>query len=144
MPKVLLFVPCEKVIVDRDNTLSLISVLETITINIPRSEQANLPKGAAVPLRWYALSLWRREPEDEGRRYEQRTRFVRDGDDLLPVNVQPIPFLVAYKTFRNVVTLNGFPIVPEGECLIRLAIREAGQGIWREVAEYPIYVSRPA
>jgi len=59
MPKLLIFAPGEKVIIDKtDNTVSIIGILGGF--NVPTLGEENVvPEGAALPLRWSLLyGVW--------------------------------------------------------------------------------------
>ncbi len=141
MPNILMFAPCDKVILSQeDNSPSLISILETVTINIPVAV-TELPPETHVPMRWSIFSLWRRTAEDEGKLYQQRTQLVLPNGEVATESL--IDFRLMAGTQRNIVSIFGFPIAPPGQCSLKLSLREASQGDqWREIADYPINVSR--
>ncbi len=140
MPKLLLFVPCAHSIVDQDeNTLSLVSILEGLTT----LAAPPLPEDAQAPIRWSIVTVWLHTPEDEGKAYEQLTQVVLpDGNVTAPAT---LPFQMTSRTHRNRVAVFGFPISQPGECMVRLSLREVGDGNeWQVVAEYPIMVAHQA
>ena len=140
MPKLLLFAPCANSVVDQEEkTLSLISVLEGLTL----SAAPPLPEDAHAPIRWSIVAVWLRTPEDEGKTYEQLTQVVLpDGKVTAPAT---LPFQMTRRTHRNRVAVFGFPISQPGECLVRLSLREVGDGHdWQVMAEYPIVVAHQA
>jgi hypothetical protein len=70
MLKLIMFAPCEKVIVNKsDNTTPLITLLERVSIVISESVEGKLPADAAIPFRWTAFALLRSE-ENESDQYE--------------------------------------------------------------------------
>src|SRR5882724_3495333 len=83
MPTLLLFAPCEKVIIAHDNkTVSLITVLQDIVMAFPASLQ--MPETIAVSLRWCWFAMWQKQAEDEGKRYEQEINLCApDGTVVL-------------------------------------------------------------
>jgi hypothetical protein len=65
----LLFAACEKVIIDQDNNVSLISLLQDLKVDIPEGERPPAEKqGAVVALRWSALAMWLKTEQDAGER----------------------------------------------------------------------------
>lgn len=144
MPKILLFAPCEKVIVDeKENTVSLISILESVQIPIPMSHDAKLPGNVEIPSRWYLLSIWQRE-ENDAEQYEQRAEIVLpDGRSINPHST-PIKFPPHSRNARNVIQVGAWPLSVKGHCLVKLSIREVKpESQWREVTTFPVYVDRP-
>jgi hypothetical protein len=139
MLELLVFAPCEKIIIDDDDKLtSMIVLMEAVDIRKPD----DFPPDAVVPMSWNILCLWHRPREVEAEiRYEQRIDLLRPDGEV--VGNSEVSFVVGnkFRNFRNKVRMNGFPVGVEGECRIKLFLREAGESIeWREMATYPIVV----
>jgi hypothetical protein len=138
MPKLLLFAPCDRVIIDEaSKTLSLITILEQVESPAPPSTNV------AVALTWFAVALWQRLPEDEGKTYEQRTYLVQpDGSKTLEGSAS---FRLTERTHRVLSRTHGFPISQAGDYLLTLALREKDAGEeWVTMAEFPIRVIHTA
>jgi len=144
MPKLLLFAPCEKVIVDREtNNTSLISLLESLNIQVKRSETDKIPPDAQIPLPWHILTLWQSEPGDESKTWEQRV--LVDLPQALDVTLK-IAFEPGKPNYRNILSIVGFPIrsiLNLDRCMIKLFIREEEGRSWELKAEYPIAIRHP-
>ena len=79
MLKLLIYAPCEKVIVANDETVSVISLMESISVNIG----GEMPADALAPIRWSVLSLWKRDQEiQEPIDIEERTDVLRPDDTV--------------------------------------------------------------
>src|SRR5439155_6711910 len=81
------FAPCEKVIVDKDNNISLISLFQELTVEIPASEQ-RLPDGKVpvLGIKWSILSLWQKDDDDPGdREYDERFHLIDPAGQPLPL-----------------------------------------------------------
>lgn len=143
MPKLLVFAPCEKVIVnEQDHVSSLIALLEMLTLQIPEGE--DLPAGTAVPLSWYIFALWEKEVGDDERRFEQRTELLTPAGENVLGGVTDLTFHADKPKLRVVAAVAGFPVIPLGTASLRLSFREVGDGNdWTPVAEYPIIIARP-
>lgn len=140
MPRLLMFAPCDKVIISQeDNSPSLISILENININIP-AFGPNFPRIANLPIRWHIFTLWSHVPEDARKLFQQRTQLVLpDGQSKIE---QTIEFRMVASTQRNVVGMFGFPVLPPGQYPLRLSLRESGQiDGWNDVAEFPVSIT---
>jgi hypothetical protein len=136
MPKLLYFVACERILLgDEEKTTSLISLLEQIKVPKPPENVGDAQAG----LQWRIVSAWHNLPEDEGKRYEQRTWVVSpNGAELMQASIE---FAMTNTiNHRNTVKVFGFPLVPEGEYLVKLSIREVGSNNWVDIADYPIAV----
>ena len=138
MPKLLLFLPSQKTVLDqRDNSFTLISTIETITAQIT---EGDMPANAALPLSWEISTVWYQIPEDQGKTFEQRVQLIGpDGAALLEVQAV---FQMGFRTQRNLGVVPGFPVGQSGEHQLRLSLREANSlENWTTVAEYPILIS---
>ena len=76
MPRLLMFAPCQKAIIDQqDQSISMISILTGIKAQ-PLPDDQNratpVPPNAAAPFKWAAVSVWLRQPDDGDRTFEQR------------------------------------------------------------------------
>jgi len=140
MPKLLLFAPCEKVIVAQDgNTVSLITILQELTISVPPDVQ--IPADAKVPMQWYGFSLWQKQPGDEGKRYEQQIELA-DPDEGIVVSASS-QFELTAPAHRILAIFSGFPVGQFGEYMLRLYLREEKESEEkREVASFPLTVKR--
>lgn len=139
MPKLLLFLPCERVIVSREGPLSLITLLEGVNITMPPEEYAGLPNDAIIPQLWHVVAKWNREENEEPQHWEQRVQVAAPDGRISTDSVTSFD-LAANQSMRNVLAVNGFPIKPLGVCKLTLFLRSAGEDdeAWREIATYPI------
>lgn len=138
MPKLLIFAPCQKVIVGQDSATSLISITEGFVIDV----QESVPKDAALPMTWSILTLWHKEGEsEENRIYEQRIESELAGAEKKAVDVtQEFVISKEFRNTRNVVEIQGFPIGLPGELVLKLSLREKGQEDWLPIAEFPLEI----
>jgi hypothetical protein len=136
--KLLFFVACEKVIVGEDDHLtSMIGALERVTVQV----LADIPTDAAMPFRWNAVAMWRRERDfTTPQTYQQRIDILRpDGEQA---GGGEVSFAVsnAHSNFRNVMNVPGIPVGVPGICRIKLSIREKEDDEWIESGDYPIEI----
>src|SRR5271157_362574 len=75
MPKLSIFALCEKVIMDKEDRASLISLFNTISAQILPTNQA-IPSNAVAPKEWYVYTSWETEPEDIGKEYRQVVQLL--------------------------------------------------------------------
>ena len=77
MPRLLLFAPCERVIINtEDNNVTLMTVLSEIGVSWPSSAMDKLRDTPRLLTRWQVIASWLREPGDEGREFEQICELV--------------------------------------------------------------------
>lgn len=132
MPRLILFAPCENLIISSGNQVSLISVLEGITLALP--ETLGIPTGATVPMRWFVLMTWEREPTDDGKEYECYVEAAH-------IRSQILRFRLVTPLHRVVVQLMGFPLI-FGGLRLRAFMHEVGGGDFVVVGDYPLEVHR--
>lgn len=136
MPRLLLFVPCERVIVEEGaNTVSLIALLSDITVSVPPSKP--LADDAVTPLRWYSLAIWERAEDDENKQFEQRVALT---DPSGKIRLEALaPLNIGKGSHRSIGALNGFPIGIPGRLELALFLREQ-KGEWKQITAYPLKV----
>jgi hypothetical protein len=140
MPRLLLFAPVQKIILDRDeNTLSLIGFIEMLTLPPVSVEAPAPPEDAISPMQWAVSAIWLQTDEDEGKQYEQRVRLIKPNGGMTVDGLTP--FRMTHRTLRNNVRVNGFPVTPEGDYTLTLELREA-DGEWMMITDYPIRLQR--
>lgn len=145
MPTLLMFAPCEKVIVSNDNTCSLITLVEVVRIGVLDSPTETLPEGAAIPFNWAIFTLWKPTDEERGRRFQQMVHLIAPSGEAVLEAPAEFEFEPDKRTHRVMSRVMGFPILPAGEYNLKLSLREAGQeNVWREITEYPILIIRHA
>lgn|SRR5579871_758471 len=134
MPRLILFVPAERVIIDdQDRSLSLISIMSGVKIQLVRPNEQPAP-GTAVPLRWSVLSLWKQESNDEGKSFEQRLQlFMPDGS--VPFDLTT-PFNMREQNYRIRNDVFGFVVSTPGLCRLVVSLREVGHDAWTEFSAY--------
>ena len=140
MPRLLLFAPCEKVIVDQNsNTISLISILQDFAVHVPPNVEVS--EKAQVPFRWRALAIWHKQGEDEGKRFEQEVIFINP--EGRSVGSATSFFEMSRPYHRTVADFPGFPISIFGLYEVKLYFREDREGEEKvEVASFPFSISR--
>jgi hypothetical protein len=135
MPRLILFAPCEKVIIEQGSGgASLISLLQEL-----KASAKELPKpGQTVANQWNVVAIWRKLGTDTVQEFEQRVTLEDPGGiNAFDLRTQFQMTKDYHRTFGNIA---GFPIGVEGEYTLRLFVREVGAERWDERANYPIHV----
>lgn len=138
MPRLLIFAPCEKVLVDEQSqNISLVGILDLVSVFIP--PESTIPADIILPLQWKIFTLWLHTPGDDGKKFEQRTYLtVPDGTEGAEMIV---PFEFSTKKHRITAPVANFPVAQEGDCFVHVALREVGQDQeWQEIAAFPLTV----
>jgi hypothetical protein len=136
MPRVLIFVPCERVIFGiGDQSSSLIVIIN----NLQFHTQA-VPTNVVQLSRFSVFSHWYRSSGDEGKTFEQRVALAYMDENPVLENVTS--FQMPEQLHRIVVNFTKFPAMKIGEYALTLSIREQGEAQWsRSLASYPINVT---
>ena len=138
MPKLLLFAPCEKVIIDHDNnTVSLISVFQQVQFQVP--DNSGLPEKAALPMQWYMLSMWKKEEGDTDQEFEQRFLLRGENNETILESVAAWHFAPEIEVHRHTIRTLGLPLGHPNLELV-LFFRRVGEE-WREIATYPFTIT---
>src|SRR5437016_1067839 len=140
MPKLLLFAPCEKLIIDEQKNPTLICILQRISVTLPPNVQ--LTKELLAPREWDICTIW--EP-GEG---DSKDTFSQHIEIILPDGSNSQLSATGEFTFqentlhRNNIHINGFPIGLAGEYRIKLWL-ESGNTKQTVVGPvtYPIIVT---
>jgi len=134
MPRLLIFVPCEKVIVGEDKSLHLISVLESWKVSLDEVP----PENAAFAMRWDIFTLWYRLPEDEDKEFVQTCDLIAPSGQI--AFTSELSFRMTALTHRNTVNVFGMPI-SRGDYEVVLYLSERGAEKDRaRVSVYPLRV----
>jgi len=138
MPQLLIFLACEKVITSTEGTITAVTILERLDINLPA--EAKLPERAAVPMYWSTLTVWHWVPEDEGLVFEQTVQMVTASGEVA-MHSGPTDIKVTSEKPRFRVTeINHQVPITDGNLTLKLMIREKDKE-WIVKAEYPIEVA---
>lgn len=130
MPKLYIFALCEKVIIDKEDKVSLISLFNNISAQIlPAAPE--IPTNAVAPKEWWAFSSWEIQPEDIGKEYCQIVQLLYPNGEpfLAPIRIKFSPEIG--KTHQQV-TVNGmgFPIGQEGIYTMKMWLEHGGSTIF--------------
>ncbi|HYL90519.1 MAG TPA: hypothetical protein VEU32_17345 [Burkholderiales bacterium] len=141
MPKVLAFLPCDKVTIEEGSkNVSISGVLETIHVMVPPNTPAP-PPNAAIPMNWAIYELWQGDPSDTGQFESKAVMEDPAGKQIMegPVcqwNVITSPVLRA----QNIGRVAGFPISVQGKYKLKLLFRRVGEQVFNEVVSTSIHL----
>jgi hypothetical protein len=139
MPRLLIFAPCEMLVVGQDNTVSLVRLLSDITLtNIPNI----VPEGTAVPFRWFIFAEWSMSDEDRQQHWEQKVTLLNARNEDKFSNTAEFDPQNQSEKHRMIAVLGFIPILAAGDYRLQIAFREIGSADWVEAHFYPIKVIR--
>lgn len=137
MPRLLVFVPCQKVMIDQDGSASAISIIQDLQVGVP-TKLLPLSKEAGAPLNWNVLSLWDRADE-ERTSFAARVRLILPSGRIAVESISEHNFENFTKRYQRVIgNVQGFPIGEPGELSLILGIRLDGEAGFSDIATYPI------
>ena len=139
MLKLLIYAPCEKVIISDDQTASIISVMETVNVNVA----AEIPPDALAPLRWNIISLWRKDEEiSDPIEIEERTDVLRPDGSVATGGTTKFTVTTEHLMYRTLLQLAIFPIGQQGIIKMKCRIRQVNpETEWTDFAEFPVLVT---
>ncbi len=140
MLKLLIFAPCEKVIIGEGGQSSVIGVIEMIRLQVTDEP---IPSDALIPFRWGFLTLWNRgESVEEPIKYQEQVRIFRP--DETDTGFQADAEFEVNMNFKNFRQHNDnipvFPAGMEGRYELRLFLRRAGEEAWEEHGRFPVII----
>lgn len=141
MPRLLIFLPCEKVIVSKEGPISLITVFEAYNVALPEEEYTKQPDDAVLPSPWHVFTKWIRDDNEELQLWEQRIQVSAPDGRISTDTTMPFD-LVANPGISNIVRIDGLAIKPLGRFEITLSLRKGGENdaAWQKIASYPLIV----
>jgi hypothetical protein len=120
-------VACEKVISDKSEVPSLISLFSKLTVNVP--EGIEIPRDAATPKEWAVFTIWETEPGDEQQEYFQCTQLLYpDQSQFGDTSRTKIP-VELNKRGQVTIQIIGFPIGQAGEYTVRTWVERNGERV---------------
>jgi hypothetical protein len=144
MPDLILFVPCEKAVVDTfSNELSLFGVMDEVRPLIDHEEEPSRnekePPFTLAP--FFVVTLWRRKPNEEALSVEQIVEMAApDGR-----TVQLFPPITVQLTSRNNRIVQGTPVITVrlmGEYRLRLKCRFGNEEWQEDYAHYSFMLGK--
>jgi hypothetical protein len=137
MPKLLAYLPCEKVVIeDESKNVSVLSILETVTVTMPQGAPAP-GEHASIRMPWAIFALWQRDRDESGE-FESKSALVSPGGELL-VETPVAKLSFGANTRQQVVNrMTGFPIWTPGACQLRLMVKTSRDADFRELANVVI------
>ncbi|MFY9618479.1 MAG: hypothetical protein WAM70_19550 [Pyrinomonadaceae bacterium] len=138
MLTLLIYAPCEKVLIGEDQIASLISIMETVGVNVT----AEIPADALAPIQWSVFSLWKRNEEvREPIEMEERTEVFRPDGTLATGGTTTFTVSNEHVFYRSLVRIPLFPIGLHGFVKVKCRTRRTNpETEWTEFAEFPLFV----
>jgi hypothetical protein len=141
VPKLLIFAPCEKVIISTDqNTPTLISILTELRgeIEPTDAQTAQVPdEEAQFPFRWGIFVMWHREESEASQGFEQTLHLISPKQKRMID--QTVSFVVEKANHRIITNLPSVPIGVPGLWTLNLYVRPKGEPLPNEpLATYPL------
>jgi hypothetical protein len=125
MPRLLIFAPCEKVILDNQRSAHLIGLLQQWkSERMPGVPEEPIPENAAAPTPWAIFTLWYRTAEDGDTEFVQTCELITpSGRVAFSIDLK---FTMTAISHTNTVNVVGLPVYP-GEYQLRLYLSETGR-----------------
>lgn len=141
MPRLLTFLPCEKILFGDNQSVSLIIILSEIHFAVADPEAIKkIPPNTGLPYRWSLFMQWEREPEDKIEQdFECSIELTSESGKVFFTNVAKFAFQPKDHIHRQIGNFDIMPLLPEGryELLLR---QTKNDGTWIEASRYPVRV----
>lgn len=143
MPQLLVFAPCEKVIISQDeNNPTLVALLQEIGVAFERLdvEPAPAKEPILLPMRWSIFTLWRTSEGDANKAFKQVIKVVTPSGKVLID--QSVDFTMENTTHRVIAHIPGIPAVADsGTWMLQVFVHELDQPMPIEpTGTYPLDV----
>ena len=148
MPRLLIFAPCERVIIDQHNVISIITVLQELRLELPELPQPPAEntdeKTPVIPMKWDVLTFWTKTDDDEPETiYQTRFALIDPTGRAFSGFGGSMEFSFQDKTnYRLITTVLGFPVLHDGRHLVRLWLHKKGEPEGDAISEFPIVLTR--
>jgi len=122
MPKLLIFAPCEKVIIDDQKNATLIVLLNTLTV--AHKGDTEIPKDAVGAKEWAVFTMWQPAKEDIGKEFVQFLQMVKpDGEEFKRAEIK---FTVNPddKVSQARMNIHGFPLGQKGPFTLNMWLQQ--------------------
>lgn len=143
MTKHIWAVVCKRSIVDAEtNNVSLIDVLEEVSVSLPPATKINkVKKGyGIVPMNFEVVSMWIRESSEE--KSVGRSRIaICDPSGRIVQSTEIDVDLREYQRMRTRQRFSGLPVRGEGNYWLCVELKDEGKDKWIEVDRVPLQVN---
>lgn len=130
MPKLYIFVTCEKVIIAKDEQTSLISLFNVMNVMIPTDQTDPIASNAVVPKEWVIFTSWEREPQDDGKEYSQIIEILYpDGTHFAKPRDFKFTIPAGKSHYQCTTNVNGFPIGQLGMYTVKMRLERNAETI---------------
>lgn len=149
MPKLLAFVACEKVIIEKQfETPTVISIMQRVMFQMQAQamEAAGLteiPANAIAPFKWSIFTVWDYEADDVGKTFHQKSDVIMSDGSTGIVKVD-LPFIMKDELNFNVANIIGFPVGQLGILTLRVWLESPTGEVLVAPVGYPIKVEKTA
>jgi hypothetical protein len=125
MPKVILFLPCEKLLTDENKSLTFVSLCQDL--NLAVAHGVDIPAELVIQKDWKIISLIRHsDPAEIGKKFLHHVEVIKP-DGTIMVRASKIPFVLPQISYLTRVDVSQFPVGQQGRLCIKLWVYEAGQ-----------------
>ena len=128
MLKTYICVACEKVLITKQETASLISLFSRIVLQVGKGTQ--IARDAVLPREWFVFGVWDTEPEDADQEFDCFFQMLYpDGtqfSEVVKVSFKPVAPIRRSQVYFQ---MPGFPISQKGFYTIKVWIEQAGKQV---------------
>jgi len=141
MLRLLTFVVCDAVVIDKQESPSIIHIWQKVTVEpFGESPGTALAADALSPQFWNVLAIWDHDIEDVGKEYKQKIQVIMpDGSTNVTVKAD-LPFIVKDDFAVNYIRIIGFPVGQIGTLKVKTWVESPNGDTIHGPVFYPIKV----
>lgn len=125
MPRHLWTIVCEKATIDREtNNVSLIEIVEDVSVAVEAQQELSKPLSAAIilPVTWTVVSAFERDDPARGEKADGEMQLVSPSGSILGTALIEID-LTQHARARCLVKFAGWPVPEGGRYLVKVFVR---------------------
>jgi len=117
MPTLLIFAPCEKIIIDKAGSFSLIGLMESISVSSPAG--AVIPQDAVGPKEWAVFCQWQMREGESTRPFSQVLQILWPDQREFKKAIVQLP--LEDSKFKQIhINIMGLPVGQQGKLTLNL------------------------
>lgn len=142
MLRLLTFVVCDNVVIDKQESPSIVRVWQKVMLEkFADSHGEALPTADAIaPQFWNVLTIWDHDVEDVGKEYVQRSQIIMPDGSINSLIKADLPFGVKDDFVINHLKILGFPVGQLGTIKVKIWIESLDGNVIYDPVFYPIKV----
>jgi hypothetical protein len=130
LPKLAVFLTCDKVLLDDDQNPSAIGIFSAIMVGDPSG--AAIPENALSPKEWSVLTQWRADTGDSSKEFVQKSTIANPKGEF---GKSEEPFSLKGLSHTIKLKVPGMPVGVPGNITIKVWLESAGKRVTEDFTQ---------